>query len=232
MVHMKEPAIEVKIHAGFMKDGVSESVILYHRMQEALLENVPEEQVHALLDKELGNVSLERPYEVYGAVLSYGYEDPSGFSSYSYGDTLIQASLPYCLHLPNGFTLEVQMPEHRFSALVTLHKVWTVKGAGSSEADFFQDTRPTFFKNNSLKTPQYPINPALGWEQDYSGVNVETLKDTNGVFRYTAMLIEIKTGVTPQQRQQNAADAIVREIDSKALDVANRVLDTYRYVTR
>ncbi len=75
MTVMKEPAIEVKIHAGFMKDRTTESVILYHRMQKALLENVPEAQVSTLLEKELGNVALEKPYELYGGVMAYSYED-------------------------------------------------------------------------------------------------------------------------------------------------------------
>lgn len=230
---MREPAIEVKIHAGFTKDGTTERVILYHGMPKALLD-MPEAQVGALLEKELGNVALEKAYELYGALVAYSYEDRTGFSRYVYGDTLIQASLPYCLHLPNGSALEVHVPERGFSALVTLHKIWTVKGAGSSEADFFHDSRSTFFTNNSLKAPSYPINPALGWEQDYSGVNIEKLKDNNGVFRYTAVLIEVRTGITAQQLEQATGDAtaVVHELTSKALDVVNRVLDAYRYVTR
>ena len=231
MTRMKESAIEVKIHAGFPKDGTTESVILYHRMRQAFLENVAEAQVSAVLERELGNVALEKQYVVYGAVMAYSYVDPSGFSSYVYGDTLIEAALPYCLHLPNGSALEVYLPEHGFSALVTLNKVWTDKAAGSAETDFFHDTRPTFFTNNSLKAPQYPINPALGWEQAYSGVNIERVKDANGTFRYTAVLIELRTGITGQQLK-GAGDTTVRELTSKALDVVNRVLDAYRYVTR
>ena len=232
MTHMKEPALEVEIHAGFERDGATESVILYHRMLKALVENVPDEQVTALLEKELGNVALEQQYKLYGAIARYSYEDPMRLTSYVYGDTVIQASLPYCLHVPNNFELEVRLPEHGLSALVTLHKVWTVKAAGSSDADFFHDTRSTFFKNNSVTTPQYPIDPALGWEQDYKGVNIEKLRDANGVFRYTTMLIELRTGITIQQLERRAVDVTVRELTSKALDVANRVLDTYRYVAR
>ena len=228
MIVMKEPAIEVEIHAVFAKDGATESAILYHRMQKAM----PQAQLRALLEKELANVALENPYEVYGGVMAYGYEDPSQLSGYVYGDTLVQMSLPYCLHLPNGSALEVHLPDSGFSALVTLHKVWTLKAAGSSEADFFHDTRSTFFKNNSVKGPKYPIDPTLGWEQAYTGVNIEKLRDTNGVFRYTAVLIELNTGVTAEQLEQTTGDATVREVTSKALDVVNRVLDVYRYVVR
>ncbi len=63
-------------------------------------------------------------------------------------------------------------------------------------------------------------------------MNIEKLKDANGVFRYTAVLIELPTGVTAEQLEKGTGDAIVRELMSKALDAVNRILDTYRYVTR
>jgi hypothetical protein len=203
-------------------------------MPKAAFDGMSPAQLDALLNGELPDISIEKPSTVYGAILKYGYVDPSTLPISSYGDTLIQATLPYCLHVPNGAWFEVHVAEQGYSAVVTLQKVWTVKAQGSSAADFEHDTLATYFTNNNLRTPQFPLNPSLGWEQDYSGKNVEKINDTNGVFRYTDVFVELTTGISAEQLEADGTEkkALLGELSLKVIEVMNRLLDTYRYVTR
>lgn len=233
MIKMKGADMDIKLHIGLTRNGHTEKYDLYRRMPMAAFDSSSTAQIDALMNGELADLSLNKPSVVYGAIVKYGYVDPSTLPPSSYGDTLIQATLPYCLHVPSGACLEVHVPEQGYSALVTLQKVWTLKAQGSSVADFEHDTLTTYFANNNLKTPQFPIDPSLGWEQNYSGRNVEKINDSNGVFRYTNVFVELTTGITVERLEADGAEnkVLLGELSLKVIEVMNRLLDTYRYVT-
>lgn len=231
---MKDADVEVRIHVGLAKDGKTEDHVLYRRMSKALIGTRSEAEINAQMNAELQHVSLEKAFVIYAMLVNYGYEDAGALSGHVYGDTVIQTTLPYCLHLPDGSDFEIHVPDQGFTALVTLRKIWTKKAGDSAQADFIHETRPTFFTNSVMQPPQFPIDPALGWELDYTGKNVEKVKDSNGVFRYTDVLIELKAGITATQLEEDGAakDVLLGELTTKAIEVINRLLDTYRYVSR
>ncbi|HEX7681410.1 MAG TPA: hypothetical protein VF713_25010 [Thermoanaerobaculia bacterium] len=233
MIQTKGADMDIKLHVGLTRNGNTERHVLYRRMPKAAFDGMSTAQIDALMNGQLPDISLDKPSTVYGAIVKYGYVDPSTLPASSYGDTLIQATLPYCLHVPNGAWFEVHVPEQGYSALVTLKKVWTAKAQGSSGADFEHDTLPTYFTNNNLRTPQFPIDPSLGWEQDYSGRNVEKINDSNGVFRYTNVFVELTTGISVEQLEVDGTEKkiLLGELSLKVIEVMNRLLDTYRYVT-
>ncbi len=233
MMAMKTTDLDVKLHVGLAKNGATEDHVLYHRLSGAVSSAAPA-AINAYLNDELKHVSLEKLFQVYNLVAKYSYEDVTTLQKFVYGDTFIQATLPYCLHLRSGTAFEVHVPEDGYSALVTLQKIWTKRAAGSSEADFVHDTQTTYFTGGTMQTPQFPVDPTFGWELNYTGVNVEKIKDSNGMFRYTDVLIELNTGITANQLEQDQAekDLILGQLTAKALEVVKRLLDTYRYVTR
>src|SRR5437879_2638514 len=123
---MRTTDLDVRLHVGLIKNGKTEDHLLYHRVSKAVA-GMSAAQISSFLDNELRHVSLEQSFQIYNAIVKYSYEDATALERFVYGDTFIQTTLPYCLHLRHGTELEVRVPQRGYSALVTLQKIWTKK---------------------------------------------------------------------------------------------------------
>lgn len=155
---------------------------------------------------------------------------------------LIEANIPYCLHLPTNIEIEVALPEKDIKGKILFGKVWTNRakedGLPSDEVDFYMSGAPTYFNKSTMLPPWFPLRPAEGWDQYFTGRNIERMKDQNGTFRYTNLIIEFDPKLSDEQIEKlkhltkGEGEAIFDKISEDALALINRVIDCYRYVTK
>lgn len=189
-----------------------------------------------LLTEALKDVSIRPVSAIYQHHLNFSYEEPDFLKNFDYGNTLIEASLPYCLHVPNEYEYEIPILEEGIKALVTLRKIWTEKSVenrqSSSIADFYTDDRTLYFRSSAMLAPQFPIQPEEGWQQNFTGTNIERIKEQNGVFRYTRLYIQFDTDFSVSQLAGEKASDIILAVREKGLMVVNKLIDAYRFVTK
>lgn len=155
---------------------------------------------------------------------------------------LIEAHIPYCLHLPNGTEVDIDLPDKDIKARVAFAKIWTQRaqedGVPSDETDFYMEDAPTYFNKSTMIGPKVPLRPEEGWDQYFTGRNIERMKDQNGTFRYTKLFIEFEPKLTTEQMAKlneltkGEGETLLEQISENALCVVNRIIDCYRYITK
>jgi HEPN domain-containing protein len=82
-------------------------------------------------------------------------------------------------------------------------------------------------------TPKVPVEFDDGWEQNFTGKNIERIKDQNGTFRYSALYIQFNKTVSASDiATQPNLDKTLTEVKEMSLSAVNRLIDNYRSVTR
>jgi hypothetical protein len=180
----------------------------------------------------LSQVATKPQFQIYGMGLRYSYPSDvfAGLPAWP-ANTLVEAALPYCFHLPNGIQLEVRLPGVRVASVV-LRKVWTDLAENSSEADFYATDRITYHNPTQFQTPTFPEKPELGPVPRCRGVNIERDRDTSGIYRYTRAHIFFDTDYPPTIADNQGEFARAEEeVVACALRVVNRLIDVYRLRT-
>lgn len=186
------------------------------------------------IEEMLRHVSLDRQYQVYGLAFRYSYSEETRPSANSLPfNTLVEVALPYCLYLPNGLNLTVTIPNGAVKMLVIFRKFWTERASGSSEVDVFTQDQITYLAPVSFESPNFPQPASSGPDPACTGTNIERDRETTGYFRYSRLRIFFDTqhaelGSVPPEDFELAQ----REAVEIALSVVNRILDTYRLVTK
>lgn len=197
---------------------------------------LPDDVLKHSLTQELNCTALKPGAGIYQTYASFSYSDPSALSDFDYGNTLVEVTLPYCLHIPNYHEVSLGEQGGDLRARVTFTKIWTsvaeAEGKKSDPVDFFAEDRITYFKDSVFLSPQFPVKPEEGWQQRFTGRNIERMKDQHGTFRYTKLLIELDSGVSKDALSQSRVDKPLSEVRETALIIVNKVLDAYRSVTR
>src|SRR5688572_16774123 len=94
-----------KIFATYSGASTEETFLLF--VDKARFESLSEADRRAALQRQLKNVALSKQFDVYRAIPAYSYvEDVADLlARHDYGNTLVEVTLPYCLHLPNNHDL-------------------------------------------------------------------------------------------------------------------------------
>jgi HEPN domain-containing protein len=191
-----------------------------------------------MIQKDLDTLSITPVSGIYKNYISFNYTQPDALKDFGYGNTLVQAHLPYCLHLPNHYEMTVEIPERDLRALVIFEKIWTNRARAdhtpSDSTDVFADNRVLYFKNSTILTPKMPFNPEEGWDSFFTGKNIERMKDQNGVFRFTLVHIQFDAHLPEELERlgQAALEDLLRVVQEQALAIINRVIDTNRGTTK
>lgn len=190
-------------------------------------------QMKKILEGMLKDVKLEKSFCIRDAVPAYELCDTKEFRP-TKKNTAIEVSIPYCLHIPQSYSCSVSIPEKGISAWVTFKKVWTDKGKGSSCTDLFAEDVVTYYSKYELITPTLPQPEKDGWSPLFEGKNVTKAKDNTGYFRYSTLFIEIDTDYDKDKlmNEEKYGARARKEILGKVLDVVNRILDIYRFITK
>jgi hypothetical protein len=226
---------EIWVEAKHHVKEVETPIRFYVTADKDRIEKLSETQVREMLEQDLKNVSPTPVSGIYNTHSRFQYVDPNALKDFDYGNTLIEAHIPYCLHIPNEQEFEIVIPEENITALVTLRKVWTNrasdKGVKSSEVDFYAEDRVLYFQKSTMVGPVMPIRPEEGWEHHYTGTNIEKIKGQDGVFRYTMLYIQFDFEPNISKLETIEGKEVLEEVKSKALLIVNRLIDSYRFTT-
>lgn len=197
---------------------------------------LPREEVETRLSGLLHQVRIRPELIVYGFASLASYVDPPPRAALLGYNTVVEISLPYTLHLPDGMPFDVTRPEAGRAAIVA-RKVWTNLATGSNEAEVYADDQLLYYGPAQPRSPTIPQAPELGPWPHFTGTNVEIGKDTHGVFRYTQIRIFFDSalagigGVDTDPRVQAARSSALEQAKATGMAIANYLLDVYRYVT-
>lgn len=212
------------------KDGEETEFLLLVNKDE--FDKIPADEQKKILTDEIQHVSINKSFIITKSIPSYSFVDTSGIlKECDYGNTIIEANLPYCLHIPNNYTFYIKIDEKR-TASVTLQKYWTQKTKDSSSADFFSKDKKTYFVKSSFISPNFPLNPNSGWEQEFIGTNVEKEKDGNATFRYTKVIIQFNTDYEDSDLSQDKFNPTINQISDTSLNIVNKLINVYRYLAK
>lgn len=229
--HSGEMFIEAKF------EGVENPIRFYVLTDKRVIENTPKPTIEEIIKTDMARISITPVSGIYKTYLSYQYSEPTALKDFDFGNILIQAHLPYCLHIPNHYEMKVAIPEQNLEALVIFEKIWTKRAQEdqkkSDSTDFFAEDRTLYFKNSTILTPVMPFRPEEGWDSFFTGRNIEKMKDQNGVFRYTGVYLQFNMDLPDKLETlgKGANEKLLKEIRDKAIIVINRVIDNYREIT-
>lgn len=215
----------------------AEEIILSTLADRKIIEYVPQKELLDMLTADASNVSPTPVSGLYAMYLDFQYQDPNVLKDFNFGNVLVEAHLPYCLHIPNFYEMEISIPEQSLEALVIFRKIWTKRarderGQPSSKTDFFAEDRALYFKNSIILTPKIPLDPEEGWSPRFTGTNIEKMSDQSGVFRYTKVYIQFDHELSSDSSEKKLNEKLLGAIREKALTVMNRVIDNYRDTTK
>jgi hypothetical protein len=182
----------------------------------------------------LHQIRVRPEIHLFSSGVKFGYEHPPDKAQYGGYNTVVELNLPYCLHLPNGFTCNTVIRDPGRGALVSIQKTWTELAEGSHETDIVADDRELYYGPFEIASPKLPQAPAVGVTPRFYGKNVEIEKDTVGRFRYSRVRVCFETSHTDlsdREGDDSPFKAAIREASRSALDVVNDVIDVYRFVT-
>ena len=230
-----KPTSEIYLEASFK--GSEAPVRFYALSKREIVESTPKEEMKKMLEEDMSKVSPTPVSGIYKTYLSYQYSEADALKDFDAGNILVQAHLPYCLHIPNFYEMTVSLPEQKLEALVIFEKIWTRRaqedGKKSDTVDFFAEDRNIYFKNSTILTPKVPFHPEEGWDSYFTGRNIEKMKDQNGVFRFTRVHIQFDIDIPEnlENMGEKANETLLQEVRDKSLSVINRVIDHYRETT-
>lgn len=198
---------------------------------------VSKAQMGAMLMRDLPQTRFGKNMEIEKVISHYSLVEKADIDRsrklYDHGDVVVHAHIPYCLHLPSGYQLEIEDIPTGSTTRITNEKQWTQKATGSSSVDLFFEDRLSFFNKGTITSAIMPVRPNEGWEQNVTGENLEKKKDTNGMFRYSKLAIEFTSNITDEDLEKRSPeDQQLDKIIAIALEAVNRLLDTYRHITR
>lgn len=215
--------------------GIEKPIRFYVFADKEVIKNTPKEAMEAMIRSDMEKISITPVSGLYKTYLSYQYSEPGTLKDFDFGNILVQAHIPYCLHIPNHYEMTISIPEQNLEALVIFEKIWTNRAQEdqrqSDVTDFFAEDRVLYFKNSVILTPVIPFRPEQGWDSFFTGRNAEKMKDQNGIFRYTRVHIQFNMDV-PETLEESTNETLLKEVQGKALAVMNRVIDNYREITR
>lgn len=87
--------------------NTGENVDFFHYANPAMTEKMSQEQIEAEMKKMLTEVRMDTPMGITGIIPSYSFEDK--VDPFPFGNTLIDVSIPYCLHIPNGSEFKITL---------------------------------------------------------------------------------------------------------------------------
>lgn len=223
----KDKAI-IKINSRLSTTG--EAINFYMLTSRTILKKIPKEKLEADLANMLKEVRIDTPFKMKSMFPVYSLVEKPEVPEYA--NTIAEVNLPYCLHLPNGYEVDVNLLEKKYKAKAIFKKVWTNKAKGSSEADIFAKDRATYFQKGTITSPVLPHKEASGWELNFTGRNVEKTKDNSGYFRYTKLQVLFNTNYKKKEIEKGKLDTIQKEISERVSEIVNKILDIYRYITK
>lgn len=197
-----------------------------------------EDQKKSSLLEEAQKISPTPVSGIFNLNTSFSYIDPTFLKEFNYGNVLVELHIPYCIHIPNGYELEVLLSKNPEQlALIIPSKIWTKKaqtdGEYSDETDFFADDRTLYFRRNAIVGPKFPIDPSEGWEHNYTGFNVQRIKDRNGRFRFTHLYIQFDLVTTKEELETKFSDNhVIEKVKDITIQTINKLLDAYRFTTK
>lgn len=197
---------------------------------------LPPEEAEARLSALIHQVRVRPEFTLYSFATLASYVDPPPRAVLLGYNTLVDISLPYTLHLPNGMPFDVTYPEAG-KATIIIRKVWTTLASGSNDAEIYADDQLLYYGPAQSQSPNVPQAPELGPWPHFTGANVEIGKDTHGVFRYTQIRIlfdSAPTGIDGEDADeavQAARSCTLDEAKRTGMAIVNYLLDVYRYVT-
>lgn len=238
----KKKLAELQLSVRLQQNGEKSDHEFYHLVDPEAMSPANKQLTGKDLSERLKQISLTPTFAISRMFFDFSYLEPSILSGFTYANLIVEAHIPYCLHIPNGYEMEVDLPERKIKALVTFYKVWTKRaqedGTNSDDTDFYMESGTTHFQKSTILSPVLPVRPEDGWVQHFTGRNVERMKDQSGTFRYTRLFIEFDPHmsderITELKSKNEAADkAVFDEISDHALAIINRAIDCYRFVSR
>jgi len=154
-----------------------------------MLKNTSPDLIEEMMKDELKKVSVKSNTTLFRTLASFSYSENDAMKDFDFGNVLVEANLPYCLHIPNHLESRVLIKEQNFEALVTFRKIWTNRAEteeGKSDTiDFYTENIPLYFFKSTTLGPKLPYHEEEGWEPFITGKNIEKINDQTGVFRYT-----------------------------------------------
>ncbi|MFA6585560.1 MAG: hypothetical protein WCS86_00135 [Candidatus Paceibacterota bacterium] len=196
-----------------------------------------EEEKKTFLLQEANKTSPTPVSGIFTLNSSFKYVNPSFLKEFNYGNVLVELNIPYCLHIPNGYELEVMFSKDtKQMALIIPSKIWTQKAQTnkerSDETDFFADDRVLYFRKNAIVGPKMPLDLSEGWEQNYTGFNVNRIKDRNGRFRFTHLYIQFDLTATEKELENKFnSNIVIEKVKDITFQVVNKLIDAYRFTT-
>ena len=225
---MNKDKVIIKINSRLPTTG--EAINFYMLTSHTTLKKTPKEKLEADLANMLKEVRIDTPFKMKSMFPVYSLVKKPGVPEYA--NTIAEVNLPYCLHLPNGYEVDVNLLEKKCKAKVIFKKVWTNKAKDSSEVDLFAKDRATYFKKGTITSPVLPHKEELGWELNFTGRNVEKTKDNSGYFRYTKLQVLFNTNYKKREIEKHKLDTVQKEISERVSEIVNKILDIYRYITK
>ena len=193
-------------------------------------------QLEEMIKSDLSKISINPVSGIYSNYLGFNFENSEFLKDFDYANTLVEVHLPYCLHLPNNYELEIDIDGQGKKALIILNKIWTNKAKteeGKSDmVDIYAENEVIYLKKSSIITPVLPIKSEEGWEQNFTGKNIEKIKEQNGVFRYSKLYIQFDTEINANKLKKGKSKKILEEVNDFALEIVNKLLDVYRFITK
>lgn len=200
-------------------------------------QTLPEEQQKSQLKEGLKRTAPRKVSGISSLNTGFNFGDENALDGFDYGNIFVEAHLPYCLDIPNDYELEVLLTPPGDGALLIPRKIWTHKatsdGRLSDELDFFADDKVLHFQNSDIITPRMPLDPREGWEQNFTGTNLQKVKDRNGTFRFTRLYIQFTHPAKKEDLEdKDKSEILLNAISEKALSAVNKLIDSYRYTTQ
>jgi len=228
---MKTEKTFIKIKAKLSKKG--KDIDFYILADPEKTRKTPRKKIEQDIERMLQEVRVDEPLYIKKAESVYDLVDIEKMKKQAnYGNTVVEVNLPYCLHFPNSHSCEVSLPERGINAFVRFMKVWTEHAPDSSMVDIFSEDQITHFQQVEITTPDLPQKPKLGWELKFTGKNIEKYKDNTGYFRYSKLIIQFQTDYKKKNLTSKKVPAkFRREVEETAVEIVNRILDTYRLIT-
>ena len=226
-----------RITADIKFDDMDAPMKLHTLVDGEALRKVPQKEVEERIKSEISNISLKPGTELYKTHVSYSYIDTTAIADFDFGNVLIEANIPYCLHIPNFHEMTVKIPEENTEVLVTFQKIWTDRAktadGESQNIDLYADDREIYFKKSTILGPRIPFSPGEGWESFITGINIEKMDDSHGLFRYTKLYIQLNVGLPENvdSLKEKERDHLLNSIHDKSLLIVNRIIDNYRSIT-
>lgn len=222
--------IEVK----YPDDGSLTSIYKY--VDEEVANGTPSDELEELVKGELKLINRKPGTQMRGMSTSFSYSSGS-LDDFDFGNVLVQVNLPYCLHIPDHYEMEIAIPEKNIQALISLEKIWTDRArtpeSTSNKVDLTAKDYPLYYTKSSILSPKMPLHEEEGWDPRVTGINLEKENDRTAIFRYSKLDIQLKmdTPENPDALKDKERELLFAEITEMTISIVNRLIDNYRDIS-